>query len=138
MHRVHTGEDRSVVSNLIYVHSAGEYDHARWLDLGLRPDGQLVFMLQDLCHPGRLSPLKQVACPLDFVDIALDRGTLQITTNGGYMLIRPFGDHLTVEFRGLDDVGTHKVTVLREEVRTRVAELAEYAKKTGMVGSSIR
>lgn len=119
-----TGRFHSVVSHLIYIHSGEEYDRARWLDLSRRADGQLVFHLQDLCHPGRLSPLKQVACPFDFVDIALDRGTLQVTTNGGYMLIRPLGEHLSVEFRGTDDVGTHKVTVLREEVRARVAELA--------------
>jgi hypothetical protein len=116
------------LSNLIYIHSGGEYDRARWLDLSRRPDGQLVFHLQDLCHPGRLSPLKQVACPFDFVDLALDCGTLQVTTIGGYMLIRPSGDHLSVEFRGTDDVGTHKVTVLREEVRARVAQLAKLAR----------
>lgn len=118
------------MSNLIYVHSSGEYDRARWLSLQLRGDGQVVFHLQDLCHPGRLSPLSQVICPLDFVDIALDRGTLQVTTGNGYMLIRPFGDHLSVEFRGHDDVGTHKVSVLRADVRGRLAQLKEIAAQT--------
>lgn len=124
-----TREIRPELSNLIYVHSAGEYDRARWLHLDLRSDRQVIFQLQDLCHPGRLSPLTQVACPLDFVEIALDRGTLQVTTNGGYMLIRSSGEHLTVEFRGLDDVGTHKVNVLREDVRKRLVELAEQARR---------
>ena len=113
------------MSSPIYIHSGGEYDRARWLNLNRRPDGHLVFVLQDLCHPGLLSSLKQVTCPFDFVDLALKSGTLQVTTSGGYMLIRSVGDHLSVEFRGSDDVRTHKVTVLREEVRARVAELAK-------------
>jgi hypothetical protein len=111
------------VPHLIYVHSAGQYDRGRWLHIELRDDGQLAFHLQDLCHPGRLSQLQQVSCPTEFVVIALDRGTLQITANSGYLLMRPSGEHLSVEFRGLDDIATHKVTVLRDEVRNRLTQL---------------
>ncbi|MGV3618941.1 MAG: hypothetical protein ACO1SV_26745 [Fimbriimonas sp.] len=109
--------------NLIYVHTSGEHDRARWLYLDLRSDGQLVFHLQDLCHPGRLSQLRHVACPPEFLEIALDRGTLQVTTNFGYLLIKPAGEHLILEFRGLDDISIQKVTVVREEVRARLLTL---------------
>ncbi len=115
-----TRETLSAVPNLIYIHSGGHYDRARWLAVETRGDGQAVLHLQDLCHPGRLSQLKTVTCPADFLAVALDRGTLQIATGTGYLLLRTLGEHVQLEFRGLDDVGTNKVTVLRDDLRARI------------------
>jgi hypothetical protein len=72
--------------------------------------------------------LQQVACPPEFLEIALDRGTLQVTTNFGYLLVKPAAEHLVIEFRGLDDVAIQKVTVLREEVRARLQKLMAEAR----------
>lgn len=113
-----------VPNRYIYVYTAGSEDPSRWLHLSLRRDGDCTLQLQDLCHPGKLSSLKSVACPLSYLQTALDRGPLQITTGTGYLLFRRVEETLHLEFRGFDDVLPTKVTLRMEDIRRRVENLA--------------
>lgn len=114
-------------NQFIYVYSEGSYDQSRWLDITAPNSGDCTLHLQDLCHPGQVSHLLKVSCPLDFVQTSIEHGPLQLTTRNGYALLRKRGDLIDIEFRGENDASITRVSVLFEDVRARIESLAAEA-----------
>ena len=107
----------------IYVLQSGEKDYSRWLNVGVKPNGEATVYLSDLCHPGRISALKSVVCDLAFLRDGLQTGAVQIVTETGYFLARREGGSVLIEFRSSEDANTTKVEVLVDEVLQRLDDL---------------
>jgi len=113
-----------VPNQFIYVHSEGSYDQSRWLNITAPNPGDCTIHLQDLCHPGQVSHLLKVSCPLDFLRTSISHGPLQLTTRSGYVLLRTRGEQVDVEFRGEEDASLTRVSVRLQDVRDRLEKLA--------------
>jgi hypothetical protein len=107
----------------IYVTQTGEKDYSRWLNVGVKPNGEATIYLSDLCHPGRLSALKSVACELSLLRDGLRTGAVQVVVEGGYFLARREGQSIQIEFRSLEDTGPTKVELIAEELMARLDDL---------------
>lgn len=108
---------RKVQNYYVYVQTEGAADYSRWLSLSMRDAEECQIHLQDLCHPGRISHLTSVNCPLWMLDSFLAYGPVQITAPTGYLLLRRQGTLASLEFRSLDDVSVTKVSVKLEDLK---------------------
>lgn len=111
----------------IYVLEGGAQDLSRWLRISRRENGDLVLHLTDLCQPGCVSTVQQVVCPSAFFAGVLTGGTVQLSAESGYVLLRPNGEELLVEFRGDGDPAPTKVVVGLADVRERLDAAAPAA-----------
>jgi hypothetical protein len=84
---------------------------------------RVLFELTDLCLPGRVSSLAQIALDRSAVNNLLRNGAIQATYGRGYVLLRSTDDLLTIEFRGAEDKHTCKVTLLMSDIAARLETL---------------
>ena len=114
-------------NSFIFVHAGGSYDQSRWLEITASNPGDCTLHLQDLCHPGQVSHLLKVSCPIDFMQTFFGHGPLQLTTQTGYVLLRRRGEFMDIEFRASGDTSLTRVSVLLNDVRSRIEEIASGA-----------
>jgi hypothetical protein len=112
-------------NKFIYVVQGGEKDYSRWLNLGVKPNGEVTIYLSDCCHPGRVSALKSVTCDHTLLKDGLRTGAVQIVTSNGYFVARREDEWILIEFRSLEDNGPTKVDVTAREVLDRLEELSQ-------------
>lgn len=112
-----------LLNYLIHPIVDGSYDRARWLTIDFIDPHSVHLNLQDLCHPGHLTNLSAVRCPIYHLVEVMVKGCVQITTQVGYLLIRKDGDHASVEFRGHEDRSPTRALILSEDIVRRLQSL---------------
>ena len=103
-------------SGNVYVWDGDTYDRSRWLAISHRPQGSCALNLVDLCHPGQSSTLHSAQCDFEALDVAVDRGALQLTLPKGYLLLCREEDAVTIEFKGNGDPRPTRVRVKAHDV----------------------
>lgn len=83
-----------------------------------------MLQLADLCHPGQVTALGNVACDVDALKEAVAGSAVQVTTAKGYLLIRREEDRAVIEFKAREDAAVTKVEVDAAEVAHRLENLA--------------